>query len=364
MPEGDTIFRTARALNRALTGQPVAYFDSSLAALAQANDQTPFTGQTITKVESRGKWLLIHIANPQTPEAPAEAARRKRPVTRARLQPGQPIAEKKEGASAPATAHPSERILATHMLMSGSWHLYQPGDPWQDKDANARIILEVADYQAVGFRVPVARIYTPQTLARDKKIPHRPRRPPRRLRRPSRYRPSPRPHNDELGDAILRQDVLAGVGNVFKSEICFTLKLNPFRKVSTLTKRQAKQIVETAQKLLAANVLEDSDNLIVTYSGRNRRTTGASRSRRQPLGLRPQRRALPHLPNPHPARPPRPQRKKHLLVPPLPAGRPSLSHSMILLPDPPLTPIAPTTLPSFFSGMPPAKIMILPSFEA
>ena len=274
MPEGDTIFRTARALNRALTGQPVAYFDSSLAALAQANDQTPFTGQTITKVESRGKWLLIHIANPQPPEAPAEAARRKRPVTRARLQPGQPIAEKKEGASAPATAHPSERILATHMLMSGSWHLYQPGQPWQDKDANARIILEVANYQAVGFRIPIARIHTGQSLQRDRKIPRTDRdvlsesfdsatAVDRLLART----------NDELGDALLRQDVLAGVGNVFKSEICFTLKLNPFRKVATLTKRQAKQLVATAQKLLAANVLEDSTDLIVTYNGKNRRTT-------------------------------------------------------------------------------------------
>jgi endonuclease-8 len=233
MPEGDTIFRTARALHRALAGKPIVYFDSGLAQIAQAHDQAPFTGQTVTSVESRGKWLLIHFSGGV--------------------------------------------ILATHMLMSGSWHLYQPGDPWQDKDANARILLEVADYQAVGFRIPVAKIYTPQTLARDKKIPKHDRDVlhadfdakaaiDRLLAR----------SNDELGDAILRQDVLAGVGNVFKSEICFVLKLNPFRKVSTLTKRQAKQIVETAQKLLAANVLEDSDNLIVTYSGRKRRTTGAA----------------------------------------------------------------------------------------
>ena len=230
MPEGDTIFRTARALNRALTGQPIAYFDSSLAQLAQANDQTPFTGQTITKVESRGKWLLIHFS--------------------------------------------SGNILATHMLMSGSWHLYQPGQPWQDKDANARIILEVANYQAVGFRIPIARIHTEQSLHRDRKIPRTDRdvlsesfdpaiAVDRLLARSS----------DELGDALLRQDVLAGVGNVFKSEICFTLKLNPFRKVATLTKRQAKQLVATAQKLLAANVLEDSSDRIVTYSGKNRRTT-------------------------------------------------------------------------------------------
>ena len=256
MPEGDTIFRTARALNRALAGKLIAYFDSSLVLLAQAHDQTPFTGQTITEVESRGKWLLIHIA----------ASPRSSP----RSSPG----------AKPRKAKPSERIeqvertLATHMLMSGSWHLYKPNQPWQDKDANARIILEVADYQAVGFRIPVARVYTPQTLARDKKIPAHDRDVlsasfdsgaaiDRLLAR----------SNDELGDALLRQDVLAGVGNVFKSKICFALRLSPFRKVGTLTKRQAKQLVATAQKLLAANVLEDSTDLIVTYSGKNRRTT-------------------------------------------------------------------------------------------
>jgi len=268
MPEGDTIYRTARALGRALTGKPIVYFDASLIPLAQANDQTPFTGQTITLVESRGKWLLIHIAAPQSSKAREgfvkghdfSHAEKTRQINRA---------------LAPALNHSSERILATHMLMSGSWHLYQPGDPWQDKDANARIILEVADYQAVGFRIPIARVYTPQTLARDRKIPQTDR----DVLSPSFDAPAAVKRllarsNDELGDALLRQDVLAGVGNVFKSEICFTLRLNPFRKVNTLTQRQAKQLVVTAQKLLAANVLEDSTDLIVTYSGHKRRTTG------------------------------------------------------------------------------------------
>ena len=145
MPEGDTIYRTARALNRALAGKPIVYFDSGLAQIAQAHDQTPFTGQTVTQVESRGKWLLIHFADAAKAPATEQATER--------------------------AGERGERILATHMLMSGSWHLYQPGDPWQDKDTNARILIEVADHQAVGFRIPVARIYTPHTLARDKKIP-------------------------------------------------------------------------------------------------------------------------------------------------------------------------------------------------
>jgi len=230
MPEGDTIYRTARALNRALTGKPITRFESSYAQLTAAADQAPFTGQTITHIEARGKWLLIHFS----------------------------------GGS----------ILATHMLMSGSWHIYKPGDPWQDKAANARILIATAEYLAVGFRIPIARIYTGQTLARERKIP----RSEQDVLSPSfdtkaAVRRLMSPPSDELGNALLRQDVLAGVGNVFKSEICFLLGLNPFRKVASISQSQAKEIVATAQRLLAANVLEDSSDLIVTYSGKHRRTT-------------------------------------------------------------------------------------------
>lgn len=230
MPEGDTIYRTARALSRALTGKPVTRFESSYAQLTAANDQKPFTGQTIAHIEARGKWLLIHFSG--------------------------------------------GNILATHMLMSGSWHIYKPGDPWQDKAANARILIATAGYLAVGFRIPIARIYTEQTLARERKIPRSdqdvlsPSFDAAAAARKLMARPI-----DELGNALLRQDVLAGVGNVFKSEICFLLGLNPFRKVASISQPQAEEIVATAQRLLAANVQEDSDDLIVTYSGLRRRTT-------------------------------------------------------------------------------------------
>ena len=64
-------------------------------------------------VESRGKWLLIHFSGGGT--------------------------------------------LATHMLMSGSWHIYRHGERWQQPRIHMRIVIENSDYMAVGFRVPVAR---------------------------------------------------------------------------------------------------------------------------------------------------------------------------------------------------------------
>jgi endonuclease VIII len=72
---------------------------------------------------------------------------------------------------------------------------------------------------------------------------------------------------------LLRQQVLAGVGNVFKSEICFVEGVNPFCRVASLTDTQVAALISTARKLVAANVFEDSGNRIVTYRGQQRRTT-------------------------------------------------------------------------------------------
>src|SRR3954452_9292195 len=233
MPEGDTIFRTSRTLERALAGKVVTGFRSTYALLTRFHDDTPLIGQTIERVEARGKWLLMHFSGGAT--------------------------------------------LVTHMLMNGSWHIYRPGERWQLPPSAMRIVIETGDFVAVGFDVPVAEMHTAQSLEREKRIP------PaasdvlggdfdaggavERLQACSDL---------ELGDALLRQKLLAGVGNVFKSEICFLTGLHPFRKVATLTREQAAEVVAMARRLLAANVLEDSGGRIVTYRGRRRRTTHQS----------------------------------------------------------------------------------------
>lgn len=233
MPEGDTIFRTARALTRALATRPVTAFRSTYPLLTRFDDDTPLAGQMVESVESRGKWLLIHFSGGGT--------------------------------------------LATHMLMSGSWHIYRHGERWQQPLANMRIVLENSEYIAVGFRVPVAKMLKPNELARALRIP-----PPsidvlseqfeaaeaaRRLRAHG---------NEEIGDVLLHQEVIAGVGNVFKSEICFVTATNPFCLVAALDSERVANLIAAARTLVKANVLEDSDDAIVTYGGRKRRTTHES----------------------------------------------------------------------------------------
>src|SRR5438067_1126810 len=70
MPEGDTIFRAARALNKALAGRPVVSFETALAPIARVNDDAPLTGRTVDRVESRGKWCLIWFSAPTGQSGP------------------------------------------------------------------------------------------------------------------------------------------------------------------------------------------------------------------------------------------------------------------------------------------------------
>ncbi len=233
MPEGDTIFRTARNLGRALVGKTITGFRSSYPLLTRYNDDHPLAGQTVDRVEARGKWLLIYFSG--------------------------------------------GGILASHLFMNGRWHLYRHGQCWQLPRIHMRIVIENSEYQAVGFRVPVARMHTAQSLARDLHISRSENdllsaefdieaALNRLLARPS----------EAIADVLLDQAVLAGVGNVFKSEICFVQGLNPFRAVCTLTHDEAASAIACAQRLLKANVLEDSGDTIVTYRGQQRRTTHAS----------------------------------------------------------------------------------------
>jgi endonuclease VIII len=230
MPEGDTIYRTARSMGRALIGKSITGFRSNYPLLTRFHDDTPITGQSVDNVESRGKWLLIHFSGGAT--------------------------------------------LATHMLMNGSWHLYPRGERWRRPARDMRIVLENREYQAVAFTVPVARIYTAQALAREKRIP-----PPNAdvlnqdfdaASAAMRVRACA---GEEIGDVLLHQHVLAGVGNVFKSEVCFVERVNPFCTVAALKDEQIDALIRTAQRLVAANVLEDSGSTIVTYRGQQRRTT-------------------------------------------------------------------------------------------
>jgi endonuclease-8 len=231
MPEGDTIFRSARALNLALQGKQVASFETAYAHLASVDDQTPVAGRTVERVESRGKWLLIHFSG--------------------------------------------GLILVTHMLMSGSWHIYRPGERWRRSRSHMRAALAVSDFVAVAFDVPVASFHTARSLERNTAIPKLgPDLLSGGFSQDEALQRLQARGDDEIANALLNQRVIAGIGNVFKSEVCFACGVNPFAKVSALPPAKLEQLLEASRRLMAANVAEGAGDRIVTYTG-PRRTTGA-----------------------------------------------------------------------------------------
>jgi endonuclease-8 len=235
MPEGDTIYRAARALQLAIGGKVVTGFETGLAKLARVNDDAPLVGRVVEKVESRGKWLLIYFSQ--------------------------------------------DLILVTHMLMSGSWHLYRLGERWRMGRGKMRVVIRTAEWEAVAFNVPIAELYTARSLARSEQVP---KLGPdilsaeftvdggvARLAAYAAENP-----DAEIAVVLLNQRVLAGLGNVYKSEVAFAAGVNPFRAMRTITPKEMETMVDVAQRYMKVNVVDGKGEGIVTYAG-NRRTTRA-----------------------------------------------------------------------------------------
>lgn len=228
MPEGDTIFRTARTLHRALAGKRLERFECAFAPLSVAAENAQLVGRELLEVTARGKHVLMRFSG--------------------------------------------ELCLRTHMRMSGSWHIYRVGERWQRPRDEMRIVLQAGEFVAVAFVVHEAELLTQRELAEVL----------------NRLGP------DVLGadfdpvqaaervlaagarpmcDVLLDQRVLAGIGNVYKSELLFLTRVHPLRPASSVDAATAKAMTERAAQLLRANVGPAAQGGIVTYAGL-RRTTG------------------------------------------------------------------------------------------
>jgi endonuclease-8 len=224
MPEGDTIFRTATVLRRALVGGVVRRAAAQpQPGLARVPDLSVLIGSTVEVVHSRGKHLLIGFSG--------------------------------------------GRWLRTHMRMRGSWHRYAPGERWRLPERRATCVLETATAVAVCFDAPVAELLTASELERHAGLralgPDLLGAEPdldEAVRRLSSAEATP------LGEALLDQRLAAGIGNVIKSEALFMERLDPWAPVHAFTEAQLLAVLKRASSLLAAN------------TGGGRRVTTGSRS--------------------------------------------------------------------------------------
>jgi endonuclease-8 len=224
MPEGDTIFRTAAVLRRALLGGVVRRARAQPGpGLARVPDLSVLVGSTVDAVESRGKHLLIGFSD--------------------------------------------GRWLRTHMRMRGSWHRYAPGEPWRLPERRASCILETDPTVAVCFDAPVVELLSSAELERHRSLralgPDLLADQPdlddgvRRLRERSSM---------SIGEALLDQRAAAGIGNAIKSEALFMERLDPWAPVEVFAAEELSAVLRRAARLLAANT-----------GGGRRVTTGVAR---------------------------------------------------------------------------------------
>ena len=213
MPEGDTLARIAVALRPYLAGRVV----TGARARLPGPQVSRIVGQKIDAVDAAGKNLLIKF----------------------------------DGGLE----------LRTHLGLHGSWHRYRPGETWRRPPSRAALVIEVPGAVAVCFDAPVVELFErraevvhptismlgPDLLDDDFDQAEAVR----RLRDKSRAEAA-------IGEAILDQRVVAGVGNVYKSEVLFIERVNPFEKVGALDAATLERILTTARELLQANARSDA----------------------------------------------------------------------------------------------------------
>ncbi|WP_338673314.1 DNA-formamidopyrimidine glycosylase family protein [Streptomyces sp. SCSIO 30461] len=205
MPEGDTVWLTAHKLHEALAGRVLTLFDLRVPRFAT----TDLTGREVLDVTPRGKHLLTRIEDGFT--------------------------------------------LHSHLRMDGSWRVFAAGErPRGGPGHQIRAILGNSEHAAVGYRLPVLELLRTQDEARA--VGHL---------GPDLLGPDWDPGAAErnlladaarpLGEALLDQRNLAGIGNVYKSELAFLARCTPWLPVGELPSGVPARLVATAQRLLEAN---------------------------------------------------------------------------------------------------------------
>ena len=221
MPEGDTLYRVAVGLRPHLVGRPVI----AASARQPGPRAEALIGATVTEVDSLGKNLLIRFD--------------------------------------------SGLELRTHLGMHGSWHRYSPAEPWRRPPSRARLVIEVPGTVVVCFDAPIVELFEtrservhpvlrslgPDLLATDfdgRAVAEAVR----RLRDPALAALT-------IAEALLDQRALAGIGNVYKSEVLFVEGVGPFKKIAGLGDEALERLVVTGRRLL----LENRDRRARTTTG-------------------------------------------------------------------------------------------------
>jgi endonuclease-8 len=209
MPEGDTVYRAAKLLDRHLTGHELVATDFRVPQHATVD----LSGGTVVGTLSRGKHLLTRIDR----DGP-------------------------DGSEA--------WTLHTHLKMEGAWRVLKPRQRWPRPAHQARVVLTTETAVAVGFSLGIVELVQrteeeallaylgPDLLGPDWDADEALRRLEAEPDRPIR-------------EALLDQRNLAGIGNMYAAELCFVAGVHPLTPVSEV--RDLRRLVARAQQMLSLN---------------------------------------------------------------------------------------------------------------
>ena len=209
MAEGDTIHRAADRLGDALAGRHVREAETPNPRSGLGTRVERLRGRRVEAVEARGKNLLLHFED--------------------------------------------DLVLHSHMGMNGAWHVYPRHGRWRRSRAAAWLVLTTKSNQAVQFGGPTLALMSEAELSRHPRL--------------ARLGPDilgqgfsaevgaaalRAADNRQLGEALLDQRLIGGVGNVFKSEGCFAAGVDPWRAVGDLSEDEIVRVVSETQALMKA----------------------------------------------------------------------------------------------------------------
>jgi endonuclease VIII len=213
MPEGDTIFRTASSIRKWIGGREITAARSSLRNLGISE----VVGRTLSRVDPVGKHLLMQFDSSDITQLPL--------------------------------------LLRTHMMMTGSWHVYSVGATWQRPERQAKLVLAAHERLAVCFNAPVVQLTTESVettlgvahLGPDILLDHFDVTLATRRARKS-------PADRAIGEVLLDQRVVAGIGNIYRCESLFLERINPWTAQGSLSSATITALLLRAEQLMKQNL--------------------------------------------------------------------------------------------------------------
>jgi endonuclease-8 len=226
MPEGDTIHNAALRVGGALVGKEIREIETPQARHRMDRWPERLAGRAVRAVEARGKHLLVRFEGDLT--------------------------------------------LHSHLRMGGKWGVYERGRRWTRSARRAWLVIRTDEHEVVQFDGPVLELMTDSRVRFDRRLAELgtdivaddfdERSFLARLREDDQTR--------DIGDALLDQRNVAGIGNIWKSEGCFLAGVDPWRRTADVTDDEALAIVRAARPLMRESARRGGP--IVTYRGDGR----------------------------------------------------------------------------------------------